>query len=111
MSYTEFAYSNLQVRGNAVSVDVENTGAVDGKEVVQMYIQSGREDAPLRELKAFQKVFVKAGEKVTVTMELDEDVCSYYDLQTGCWKTEKGGYALQICKNANHVLLEKKITL
>ena len=111
LSYTEFAYSNLQVCGNTVSVDVENVGKMDGKEVVQLYVAGNREDAPVRELKAFQKVFVKAGEKETVTMELDKDALSYYDVQAGCWQVEKGEYALQICKNANEILLQKSIVL
>ena len=108
LSYTEFAYSNLQVRGNTVSVDVENTGTMDGKEVVQLYISSGREDAPLRELKAFQKVFVKAGEKVTVTME--PEPASYYDTQAGCWLADRD-YTLEIGKNANRIVLTQRITL
>ncbi|MBR5570080.1 MAG: glycoside hydrolase family 3 C-terminal domain-containing protein [Oscillospiraceae bacterium] len=106
LSYTEFAYSNLQVCGNTISVDVENVGKMDGKEVVQLYVAGNREDAPVRELKAFQKVFIKAGEKVTVTMELDQDAFKSYDVQAGGWQVQKGEYALQICKNANEILLQ-----
>ena len=111
LSYTEFAYSNMQVCGNQVCVDVENIGTVDGKEVVQLYIAGNREDAPVRELKAFQKVFVKAGEKVTVTMELDKDAFTYYNEHNGCWQVETGEYTLQICKNANKILLQKPMIL
>lgn len=111
LSYTEFAYSNLQVCGNTVCVDVENVGHVDGKEVVQLYIAGNREDAPVRELKAFQKVFVKAGEKVTVQLQLDQDAFAYYDAQAGCWCAEQGEYTLQICENANEILLQNPIIL
>ena len=98
----------MRVSGNSISIDVENTGAMDGKEVVQLYVSplSSQVDRPVRELKAFQKVFVKAGEKVTVQLQLHQNAFSYYDEQAGCWQAEKCGYALQICKNANEVILQ-----
>ena len=109
LSYTEFVYSNLQISGNTVSVDVENVGKMDGKEVVQLYVATGREDAPVRELKAFQKVFIKAGEKVTVTLQLDQDAFASYDAEQCRWQVVNGEYALQICKNANEILLQQPI--
>lgn len=117
LSYTDFQYSNMQVAEDGdtvtVSVDVENTGAMDGKEVVQLYVRPvvSEVDRPIRELKAFQKVFIKAGEKVTVQMQLDQDAFSYYNEQAGCWQVDKGEYTLQICKNAEEVFLENKMTL
>ena len=58
LSYTEFAYSNLQVCGNTVSVDVENVGKMDGKEVVQLYVAgwcSGRMIRCFRQFSEFMK--------------------------------------------------------
>ncbi len=112
LSYTDFRYSNLQATVGQdcveISVDVENTGDIDGREVVQLYVspKNPSVDRPLRELKAFQKVFVKAGKKVTVKLQLDEDAFTYYDEQTHGWQAENGEISLQICKNANEVLLQ-----
>ena len=90
-------------------MDVENVGMMDGKEVVQLYVATGREDAPVRELKAFQKVFIKAGEKVTVTLQLEQDAFASYDAEQCRWQVVNGEYALQICKNANEILLQQPI--
>ena len=115
LSYTNFHYSNLQVSRNeetiTVSVNVKNIGTMDGKEVVQLYIspKNSSVDRPARELRAFQKVFMKAGETATVTLQLDEDVFRYFDEQTHNWQTEHGEISLQICKHANSVILQENI--
>ncbi len=115
LSYTQFRYSNLQIKqeqGNiTVSVDVENIGDIDGKEVVQLYVspQNPAVDRPIRELKAFQKVFVKAGEKVTVNLQLDTDAFAFYDEQTHSWQLEQSESSLQICNDANSVILQENI--
>ena len=72
LSYTDFRYSNMQIKQEQgsvlVYVDVENIGKMDGAEVVQLYVspKNSLVDRPVRELKAFQKVFVKAGQTVAV---------------------------------------------
>ena len=115
LSYTQFRYSNLQCavgqNGVEVSMDVENIGDVDGKEVVQLYVspKNPSVDRPLRELKAFQKVFVKAGQTATVKMQLDQDAFTYYNEQTHSWQTDQGEFLLQICKNANEIELEHTV--
>ncbi|ACB09223.1 glycoside hydrolase family 3 N-terminal domain-containing protein [Thermotoga sp. RQ2] len=89
LSYTKFEYSNLRIEPKEVppagevviKVDVENTGDRDGDEVVQLYI--GREFAsvtrPVKELKGFKRVSLKAKEKKTVVFRLHMDVLAYYD--------------------------------
>ena len=115
LSYTDFRYSNLQITREQenifVSVEVENIGDVDGKEVVQLYVspKNPSVDRPLRELKAFQKVFVKAGQTATVKMQLDQDAFTYYNEQTHSWQTDQGEFLLQICKNANEIALEHTV--
>ena len=112
LSYTDFRYSNMQVfqeHGNVlVSVDVENIGLMDGAEVVQLYAgpKNSPIDRPVRELKAFQKVFVKAGQTVTVKMQLEKDAFTYYDEQTHSWQAEQGEVSLQVCKNSNEIVTE-----
>ena len=94
-----------------VRVKVENTSDRDGKEVVQLYV--GEEDPaverPVRELKAFQKVLIKAGQSKEVTFTLTEDMFSYYSQQLHSWTANKGAFQVQICKNANEVLLSAPV--
>lgn len=95
LSYTAFAYSNLAVQGNEVSVTVQNTGACSGAEVVQLYIGTPQDGLhrPLRELKGFQKVFLQPGESRTVTFSLTDR--SFALWQDG-WKIPGGTYTVCI---------------
>ena len=93
LSYTNFEYSNLKISSDKmnfggklqVTVDVANTGNFDGKETVQLYIRDlvGSVTRPVRELKNFQKIALKKGEKQTVTFEITVDDLKFYnsDLQ------------------------------
>ena len=102
LSYTDFEYSDAKVSKPSmtaggkltVSVDVKNTGSCDGAEVVQLYIADpvASIDRPSKELKGFEKVWIKAGKTATVTFEIDADDLSYYDVETSGWKAEKGEF-------------------
>jgi beta-glucosidase len=93
LSYTNFDYSNLKISSDKmnfngklkVTVDVANTGNYDGKETVQLYIRDlvGSVTRPVRELKNFQKIKLKKGEKQTVTFEITVEDLKFYnsDLQ------------------------------
>ena len=93
LSYTTFAYSDLTVDGNAVSVAVKNTGSFAGAEVVQLYMEAPQDGLhrPLRELKGFHKVFLQPGESRTVTFTLTDR--SFAVWQDG-WKIPAGVYAV-----------------
>ena len=102
LSYTAFEYSNAKAAKSSmtaagtlkVSVEVENTGSVDGAEVVQLYIADPESsvDRPAKELKGFEKVFLKAGEKKTVTFEIDAEDLSYFDAEKHEWVAEPGEF-------------------
>ena len=89
LSYTTFAYSNLRVSSGhlaknvtvTVSVDVKNTGARDGDEVVQMYVAhvGSAVARSQQELKGFRRAMVRAGETKTVTMPLKASALAYWD--------------------------------
>jgi beta-glucosidase len=89
LSYTTFAYTNLKISKEkftknesiTVSVDVTNTGNFDGKEVVQMYIRDlvGTVTRPVKELKGFEKVFIKKGETKTVSFTISEEDLKFYN--------------------------------
>ena len=93
LSYTNFDYSNLKISSDKmnkggklkVTVDVTNTGNYDGKETVQLYIRDlvGSVTRPVRELKNFQKITLKKGEKQTVTFDITVEDLKFYnsDLQ------------------------------
>jgi beta-glucosidase len=89
LSYTTFKYSNLKISSEKmnvndtvkVSVDVTNDGNYDGKEVVQLYIRDlvGSVTRPIKELKGFQKIFLKKGETQIVTFEISEETLKFYN--------------------------------
>lgn len=95
LSYTTFAYSDLTVAGRTVSVTVENTGALAGAEVVQLYVKAPQDGLhrPVRELKDFRKVFLAPGERRTVTFSLTD---RSFALWADGWKVPGGTYAVQI---------------
>ena len=102
LSYTTFEYSNAKaakasMKANGtleVTVDVANTGDVDGAEVVQLYIADPESsiDRPAKELKGFEKVWLKAGEKKTVKFEIDAEDLSYFDADKHAWVAEPGEF-------------------
>ena len=77
-----------------VTVDVKNTGDCDGAEVVQLYIADpvASIDRPVKELKGFEKVYLKAGETAKVTFEIDAADLSFYDVTKGGWTAEPGEF-------------------
>ncbi len=110
MSYSSFAYNNLKVSeakmtvASTISVEVEvsNTGKKDGKEVVQLYVQDlfGSVTRPVKELKGFQKIFLKAGEKQIVPFEISSKTLEFYDADLNL-TTEPGAFKLWIGSDSN----------
>ncbi|MCX2572971.1 beta-glucosidase BglX [Pedobacter sandarakinus] len=89
LSYTTFNYSDIKLSNSSLtkgksitaSVTLSNTGKYDGKEVVQLYIRDlvGSITRPVKELKGFQKVSLKAGESKTVTFNISENDLKFYN--------------------------------
>ena len=121
LSYTTFAYSNLNIsNGNptekdtiSVSVDVTNTGNMAGKEVVQLYVKDCTNSTirPEKELKGFEKVTLEPGETKTVTMELDKRSFAWYNTDLHDWFAANGEYKLLIGASSRDIRLEGKIQL
>lgn len=90
LSYTKFAYSNLRLSSGTingtgklkVSIDVANTGNFDGEEVVQLYVKDvvGSVTRPVKELKGFNKILLKKGEKKTVEFDITADDLRFYNI-------------------------------
>jgi len=112
LSYTQFSYGELKLSNNTLkgnqtlkaSVDVSNTGSRDGKEVVQLYIRDkvGSTTRPVKELKGFQKIELKAGETKTISFNITpEDLKFYnYDLK---YDWEPGEFVIMIGGNSRDV--------
>jgi beta-glucosidase len=121
LSYTTFAYSNLQLSartfkdtdGLRVSVDVTNTGDVPGSEIVQVYVhdQRARLARPYKELKGFAKVHLQPGETQTVTVELDRRAFAYYDPAYGDWVAESGAFDLLVGRSSADICLQETVQL
>jgi len=89
LSYTTFSYSDLKLDKQKISADntltvsvkLTNTGKYDGSEVVQLYIRDmvGSITRPVKELKGFQKVFLKAGESKTLTFTITREDLAFYN--------------------------------
>ncbi|CAM3444624.1 Beta-glucosidase BglX [Flavobacterium longum] len=90
LSYTAFAYDNFKLSSKTIrfgeklkiSIDVANTGSYDGIEVVQLYLRDlvGSVTRPMRELKGFERVSLKKGEKKTVVFEISSDDLKFYNI-------------------------------
>lgn len=95
LSYTEFSYSDLEIKDNIVNIKVTNTGNMTGAEIVQMYIAAPQDGIhrPVRELKGFKKVWLKPGESEIVSLELNSR--SFAIWQDG-WKIPEGAYKVCI---------------
>ena len=96
LSYTSFAYSNLQAASNGVTLTVTNTGKRAGAEIVQLYVAKPEAEVfrPAQELKGFAKVQLQPGESKTVTIPLDDKAFRYWNTKTDSWEVEGGSYEL-----------------
>ena len=112
LSYTTFDYSNLTLSGTTMthsgnitaSVTVTNTGAVEGTEVVQLYIRDmvGSIARPVQELKGFERISLKPGESRTVNFTVNADLLKFYnkDLNYVC---EPGDFEVMVGPNSRDV--------
>ena len=98
LSYTEFQYRDLTVNPEGAEFTLTNTGNRDGAEVAQLYIgmKDGKVFRPAKELKGFQKVFLKAGESRRVHIPFDDKTFRYWNVRTDQWETERGTYTIMI---------------
>ncbi len=118
LSYTSFAYSDLSVSHAdgriAATFTVANTGERDGAEVVQLYVGSNADSAVFKaekELKAFSKVYLKAGESMSVTLSFAESDLAYYNVKERRWVVENGEYAVLIGASSRDIRLSAKLTV
>ena len=104
LGYATFAYNDLAVKENTVSVTVTNTGAYPSAEVVQMYIAppKGGIHRPEQELKGFQRVELAPGESKRVNFSLDARSFAVWD---GGWKIPGGAYKIRVGASSRDIRL------
>lgn len=112
LSYTQFKYgdmilSSTNLKGNQtlkISINITNSGNYDGEEVVQLYIRDlfGKVVRPVKELKRFQKVFIKKGESKTVTFNLTPNDLKFYDDELN-FDWEGGEFDIMVGTNSRDV--------
>jgi beta-glucosidase len=112
LSYTNFKYSALRLtKGKdadlTVQFEIENTGKFDAAEVAQVYVGDVQSSLPrpVKELKGFQKIFLKAGEKKTVTVALNQNSFAFYDPEKQSWIAEKGDFKILIGSSSRDIRL------
>jgi beta-glucosidase len=118
LSYTDFRFANLAAKIVApdrveVSFDVTNTGQREGAEVAQVYVgdPSAKVARPARELKAFRKVRLQAGQTQRVTLQLDRRAFAYYDVGRHDWRVDPGLFKVYVGDASDHTPLEATLTL
>ena len=98
LSYTTFEMRNekLEMRNDGsgtFTVDVTNTGKKDGVEIVQLYVRNLADaEGPLKSLRGFQRVAVKAGQTATATIRLTPESFEFWDAETNTMRTKPGQY-------------------
>jgi beta-glucosidase len=121
LSYTTFKYSNLKLGAKEISADgslkitadIKNTGKVEGKEVVELYISALKSSVPraVKELKSFAKVDLKPGETKTVTFTINKDALSFYDVSKHAWKAEPGEFSVLLGASSKDIRLKDNFRL
>jgi beta-glucosidase len=93
--------------------EIKNTGKVAGAEVAQLYVREKKPSLmrPEKELKGFKKVFLKPGEKQTVTIPLDQRAFAYFDPAKAGWVAEAGDYQIQIGSSSRDLRLKDRFHL
>ena len=107
LSYTTFRYDEISLSAGEISeydepltvtVKLTNTGNMDGKEIVQLYVREENPcvSRPEKELKAFKKVFIKAGESAEVTFVLERPAFAYWDDKHHNWVVNGGRFTVLV---------------
>lgn len=111
LSYTDFEYSDLKADENGVTFTLKNVGERDGAEVAQLYIgmKEGKVFRPVKELKGFAKVFLKAGESKEVRIPFDDKSFRYWNVLTSAWEVEEGTYQIMVGASVADIRLECEI--
>jgi beta-glucosidase len=120
LSYTTFEYSNLKLSKKKmkstenleVSVNITNTGKVQGEEIVQLYLRDkvGSVVRPIMELKGFEKIKLEVGETKTVKFNIDNELLSFYNSKLE-FQSEPGDFDVMIGSSSEDIRLRDTFEL
>ena len=110
LSYTTFEYGDIRLNGRTASVTVTNTGHYDADEIVQLYIHDvfASISRPIKELKGFQRIHLKAGESREVKFEITDDLLKFYNYHLD-YVLEPGDFEIMIGPDSSLKHLKKTI--
>jgi beta-glucosidase len=121
LSYTSFDIKKASADKNVykendtinVTVEVKNTGTVDGKEVVQLYMSKSdsKVTRAAQELKGFNKAMIKSGEIKNIIISVPVKELAYYNVEAKGWVVEKGEYLLKIGNSSRNISQELIVTI
>lgn len=112
LSYTSFEYSDIKVAEQedefVVTFNVKNIGEVAGAEVAQVYVTDNECQIvrPVKELKNFEKVFLKPGESKTITLKLGDEAFRYYDAFTHGFVVDPGQFTISVGSSSADIRLK-----
>ena len=117
-SYSNFEYSDMKIEKKGetdytVSFKVKNVSNVDGAETAQLYVKDvfALVSRPEKELKGYKKVYLKAGEEKTVSIDLNYRSFAYYSLPLKKWYVENGTFEILVGASSREILLKDKIEI
>jgi len=121
LSYTEFEYSNLLLDKHSlqasdvlnIEVDIKNMGERAGAEIVQLYVRDFdcSVDRPPKELKGFDKIYLKAAEQKSLAFTLTAKDLAFFDEAKDCWRAEAGKFEVLIAASATDIRLRAAFDL
>ena len=118
LSYTNFEFSNLSISTNNniinLNLDILNSGQVEGKEVVQVYVSKvdSKKDRPINELKTFKKTSLLTPNSIeNIKLQINHEDLRYWDEDSNSWKLEEGEYQINIGNSSRNILLSEVIRL
>lgn len=113
LSYTSFQYSDIVADSHNVTFTLTNTGLCQGAEVAQVYVSSrtGNIFRTGRELKGFKKVFLRSGESLRVSIELDDKAFRFFNPKTGRFEVETAHYIIEVGASAADIRLSTTLRI
>ncbi len=121
LSYTTFEYSDIKLSANSikdtdtltVSFKIKNTGDRDGAEAAQLYVSDVESTIyrPVKELKGFKKVFLKAGEEKEVSIDLEKRAFAFYNVDAHAWQVESGEFRILVGASSRDIRLTASVNV
>ncbi len=117
LSYSQFSYDNIKLSKSTmaeggtmtITADITNTSGIDGAEVAQLYLHDVKASVsrPQKELKGFDKIWLKAGETGQVSFTLTQRDLSFWDINSNDWLAEAGKFTVMLGSSVEDIRLQK----